>query len=150
MMLMKFVDLSQSDRSNWVIVTGQGSMSLTRVRRLSDPGKIAFPPINIKNEFRTLTCELELPHMGCFQALSVRNHLSDIHSCCKLLGNIRDLARLLHGSLTRYVKLWVAPGMPGTCVTHVPWCMSGSLTRVPGIQGACAAHNFTYLARGPS
>ena len=49
-------------------------------------------------------------------------------------------------SLTRYVKLWVAhaPGMPGTfsppprvsdpdmhhgtCVTHVPWCMPGSLT----------------------
>ena len=36
------------------------------------------------------------------------------------------------------------PGMPhGTCVTHVPWCMSGSLTcgdgeNVPGIPGACA------------
>ena len=31
----------------------------------------------------------------------------------------------------------------GTCVTHVPWCMSGSLTcgdgeNVPGILGACA------------
>ena len=42
----------------------------------------------------------------------------------------------------------------GTCVTHVPWCMSGSLTRVdveniPGILGACATRNFTYLARGP-
>ena len=51
-----------------------------------------------------------------------------------------------HGSLTRYAKLRVAhaAGMPGTfsppprvsdpgmhrgtCVTHVPWCMSGSLT----------------------
>ena len=37
----------------------------------------------------------------------------------------------------------------GTCVTHVPWCMSGSLTRgggenVPGIPGACATHNFAY------
>ena len=50
-----------------------------------------------------------------------------------------------HGPLTRYVKLRVAhvPGMPetfsppprvsdpdmyhGTCVTHVPWCMPGSL-----------------------
>ena len=36
------------------------------------------------------------------------------------------------------------PGMHhGTCVTHVPWCMSGSLTcsdgeNVPGISGACA------------
>ena len=82
-----------------------------------------------------------------------------------------------HGPLTRYVKLWVAhePGMPerfprhrfqrkslvsgsgmhhGTCVTHVPWCMSGSLTReggenVPGIPSACATRSFTYLARGP-
>ena len=77
-----------------------------------------------------------------------------------------------HGPLTRYVKLWVAhaPGMPGTfsppplvsdpgmhpgtCVTHVPRCMSGSLTcggveNVPGILGACATRNFTYLAKGP-
>ena len=42
----------------------------------------------------------------------------------------------------------------GTCVMHVPLCMSGSLTRsggekVPGIPGACATRNFTYLARGP-
>ena len=51
-----------------------------------------------------------------------------------------------HGPLARYVKLWVAhtPGMlgsffppplvsdpdmhHGTCVTHVPWCMPGSVT----------------------
>ena len=42
----------------------------------------------------------------------------------------------------------------GTCVTHVPWCMSGSLTRdggetVPGIPGACATRYFTHLTRGP-
>ena len=42
----------------------------------------------------------------------------------------------------------------GTCVMHVPWCMSGSLTRsggenFPGIPGACATRNFTYLVRGP-
>ena len=47
------------------------------------------------------------------------------------------------------------PGMHhGTCVTHMPWCMSGSLTRgggenVPGIPGACATCNFAYLVRGP-
>ena len=47
------------------------------------------------------------------------------------------------------------PDMPhGTCVTHVPWCMAGSLTsgdgeNVPGIPGACATRNFTYLVRGP-
>ena len=42
----------------------------------------------------------------------------------------------------------------GTCVTHVPWCMSGSLAsgggeNVPGIPGACATRNFMYLIRGP-
>ena len=47
------------------------------------------------------------------------------------------------------------PGMHhGTCVTHVPWCMPGSLTRgggenVPGIPGVCATCNFKYLVRGP-
>ena len=84
----------------------------------------------------------------------------------------------INGSLTRYVKLRVAhaPGMPGafspsvdfqrkppvsdpgkhhgTCVTHVPWCMSGPLTcgcreNVPGIPQRMRTRNFTYLARGP-
>ena len=51
--------------------------------------------------------------------------------------------------------LVIDPGMHhGTCVTHVPWCMSGSLSRgggenVPVIPGACTTCNFTYLARGP-
>ena len=83
-----------------------------------------------------------------------------------------------HGPLTRYEKLLFthAPGMPGTfspspnskktalvsdpdirhgtCFRHVPWSMSGSLTHgggenVPGIPGACATRNFTYLARSP-
>ena len=42
----------------------------------------------------------------------------------------------------------------GTCATHVPWCMSGSLIRggrenVPGMPGTCTTRNFTYLVRGP-
>ena len=73
---------------------------------------------------------------------------------------------LSHWPFTRYVKLRAvhASGMPGTfprgrlqrkplvsnpdmhhdtCVTHVPWCMSGSISRgggenVPGITSACA------------
>ena len=55
------------------------------------------------------------------------------------------------------------PGMHhDTCVTHVPWCMSGSLTcgggeNVPGIPGACApailriwqeAHVVPYMISG--
>ena len=83
----------------------------------------------------------------------------------RFLGAKGKLA--FHVPLTRYVKLWVAchrlqskplvsnPGIQqGTCVMHVPWFMSGSLTcgggeNVPGIPGACAARNFMYLARGP-
>ena len=78
-----------------------------------------------------------------------------------------------NGPLTRYAKLRVAhaPGTfprhrlqrkllvsdtsmhHGTCVTHVPWCMSGSLTRgggenVHGIPGACTTRHFAYLVRG--
>ena len=47
------------------------------------------------------------------------------------------------------------PGMHhGTCVTHVPWCMLGSLTggggeNVPSIPSECTTRIFTYLARGP-
>ena len=47
------------------------------------------------------------------------------------------------------------PGMHhGTCVTHVPWCMSGSLNRggrenVFDILGACATRNFAYLVWDP-
>ena len=47
----------------------------------------------------------------------------------------------------------------GTCVTHVLWCIPGSLTNgflwcrcgenVPGIPGACATRNFTYRVRDP-
>ena len=45
------------------------------------------------------------------------------------------------------------PGMHhDTVVTHVPWCMSGSLNfgggeNVPRIPGACATRNFAYLIR---
>ena len=74
-----------------------------------------------------------------------------------------------YGPLARYVKLpWTFSPPPrvsdpdmhhGTCVTHVPWCIPGSLTNgflwsrwrenVPGIAGACANRNFTYVVRGP-
>ena len=42
----------------------------------------------------------------------------------------------------------------GTCATHVPWCMSGSLIRDGGenfrdIRCACTTRNLMYLVRGP-
>ena len=68
-------------------------------------------------------------------------------ACAGNAGNVYPRLRLERKSLDS------DPGMHhGTCVTHVPCCMSGSLTRddgenVPGIPGACAIRNFTYLAR---
>ena len=59
-------------------------------------------------------------------------------ACAGNAGNVSPCGPLQRKSLVS------DPGMHhGTCVTHVPWCMSGSLTRcgrenVPGIPGACA------------
>ena len=59
-------------------------------------------------------------------------------ACAGNAGNIFPRRRFQSKSLVS------DPGMHhGTCVTHVPWCMSGSLIRrdgenVPGIPGACA------------
>ena len=70
-------------------------------------------------------------------------------ACAGNSGNVFPRRRLQRKPLVS------DPGMyHGTCVTHVPWCMSELLTRgggenVPGIPGACATRNFAYLARGP-
>ena len=60
-------------------------------------------------------------------------------ACAGNAGNVSPRRRIQR-------KLLVSdPGMHhGTCVTHVPWCMSVSLTHgggenVPGIPGACAS-----------
>ena len=59
-------------------------------------------------------------------------------ACAGNAGNVSPRRRF------RRKPLLSDPGMHhGTCVTHVPWCMSGSLTcgdgeNVPGIPGACA------------
>ena len=86
-----------------------------------------------------------------------------------------DCAASSNGPLARYVKLRVAhgPGMPGTfpppprvsdtdmhhgtCVTHVPWCMPGSLTsgflwnrwRGKRSRHSRRMRNLAYLVRGP-
>ena len=70
-------------------------------------------------------------------------------ACAGNAGNVFPAADFQGNGLVSY------PGMHhGTCVTHVPWCMSGSLTygdeeNVPGIPGACANRNIMYLVRGP-
>ena len=83
-------------------------------------------------------------HKSCLALLSALNMTMDLKGCtwhCEM-----SYWCWFHGPLNRYVKLRVAhaPGMPGTlsppqrvsdldmhhgtCVTHVPSCMLGSLT----------------------
>ena len=62
-------------------------------------------------------------------------------ACCACAGNAGNVFPRRRFQMKPLVS---DPGMhPGTCVTHVPWCTSGSLTcgdgeNVPGIPGACA------------
>ena len=77
-------------------------------------------------------------------------------ACAGNAGNVFPRRRFQRKPLVSY------PGMHhGTCVTHVPWCMSGSLTcgdgeNVPSIPGAFApailhiwqeAHEPCYLGK---
>ena len=83
--------------------------------------------------FSTLDCKLCSVPWASYQIRKIAG--------CACAGNAGNVSP--HRRLQR--KLLVSdPGMHhGTCVTHVPWCMSGSLTcsggeNVPGIPGACA------------
>ena len=80
----------------------------------------------------------------------------------KYITILQDMGKIDHGPLTRYVQLRIAhaSGMPGTlsppsrvsdpdthhrtCVTHVPWCMPGSLTRFPlkSVAGKRSRHSW--------
>ena len=70
-------------------------------------------------------------------------------ACTGNAGNIFPRRRLQRKPLVS------DPGMHhGTCVTHVPWCMSGSHTRGGGENvfwhsRRMRTRNFTYLVRGP-
>ena len=77
--------------------------------------------------------------------------LPDTHNC-GLRMHQECQGRFLHRRLQRK-PLVSDPGIHhGTKMTHLPWCISGSLTpgggkNVPGITDACAIRNVAYLAR---
>ena len=78
--------------------------------------------------------------------------LTDSQNCGLRMG--RECRERFPRHRIQWKPLISDPGMhQGTCVTYVPWCMSGSQTsgggkNVPGIPGACATRNFAYLERG--
>ena len=117
-------------------------------------------------------------HGRCHRLIKIKDSSTKTYSYDDINIGKREYHRSIllnhctYGTLARYAKLWVAhaPGMPGTffppprisdpdmhhgtCVTHVPWCMPGSLTsgflwsrrRGEMFPATC---NFTYLVRGP-
>ena len=70
-------------------------------------------------------------------------------ACAGNAGNVFPCHRLQRKPLVS------GPGMHhGTCVTHVPWCMSGSLASGGGEKRSrhsrrMRTRNFPYLVRGP-
>ena len=67
-------------------------------------------------------------------------------ACAGNAGNVFPRHRLQRKPLV------CDPGMHhGTCVTHMPWCMSGSRWRVKRSRHSrrMRTRNFPYLARGP-
>ena len=117
-----------------------------------------------------ITCVILCPDLCCHVAPLGQNELIHPREIYVYDGTwleyiwvnqFREIAQFLfyffklHGPLTRYIKMRVAdaPGMPGT-FSPPPWVsdpnsdFSGG-ENVPGIPGAWADSNFTYLARGP-
>ena len=85
-------------------------------------------------------------------------HFNSSWTCyqtCKIAGCAGNAGNGFRTTDFKGKPLVGGPGMQHrTCVTHVSWCMSGSLTcgggeNVPSIPGACVTRNFAYLVRGP-
>ena len=115
-----------------------------------------------------LNCKIDMKTSGCCKgswhdmtssspAISWRFPSWASYQIRKIVGCARagNVGNVYPATRFQRKSLFSDPDMHhGTCVTHVPWCMSGSLTHgggeiVPGIPGACAVPNFTYLVRSP-
>ena len=132
-----------------------------------------FPDANLEDAGSFCRCPESSPF--CYPWCFTRDPDTRAEECD--MDRLQQGRHHIHGPLARYVKLRVAhaSGMPGTfspptwvsdpdmhhgtCLTHVPWSMSGSLTsgffwsqvgeNVPGTPGACATRTFKCLVRGP-
>ena len=92
--------------------------------------------------YGTSLCGPRLVHVRLFVGLSWASYQIRKIAGCACAGNAGNVFPRRRFQRKPIVS---DPGMHhGTCVTHVPWCMSGSITRdggenVPGIPGACAS-----------
>ena len=103
--------------------------------------------VSLYNHFKSLIC-LRVSYATYKYNLKI--HIID-----------NDILNLVKASWYQLLYLTRSPWASyQIAVTHVPWCMPGLLTsdsfevgggeNVPGIPGACATRNFTYLVRGPN
>ena len=98
-----------------------------------DMNDIPSPFMSIGRTHQYPKISFKIPWTSC----QIRN-IADC-ACAGNAGNVFPRGRLQRKPLVS------DPGMHhGTCVTHVPWCMSGPLRRgggenVPDILGACAS-----------
>ena len=97
---------------------------------------------------------LDIPRHMRMQPQSICTQSASCHICkiadCAFAGNAGNT---FPPPISKETGIVSDPGMHhGTCVTHVPWCMWGWLTRGGGenVPGACATRNFPYFARGQS
>ena len=99
--------------------------------------------INVK--WSANDCHLCLSYSTCGVPLASMGLLADAENCGWRMR--RECRECFLRHWLRRKPLVSDPCMhQGTCVTHVPWCMSGSLTRR---VGAWATRNFAYLVRSP-
>ena len=115
-------------------------VDLARLLRLfSYNGVLICPGINYLLPGTLFSCK---PWV-CYQKRKIAGY-----ACDGNIGNVFPATDFKEKTLVR------DPGMHhSTCVRHVTWCMSRSLTRcggenVPGIPGWCTTRNFAHMVRG--
>ena len=143
--------------------------------KLTGNTKIAVLEWNLKMVNSRLQQHLTRATEVTYEALVVPT-IDKLITATMIHSNHHFYDKCPNGPLTRYVKLRAArapgmpgtfsphrlqrkplvsdPGMQGTCVTHVPWCIWGSLIssggeNVPSIPGACAILNFCVSGKRP-
>ena len=148
------IHLEYRTQSQWIVYHAHlvewPLLDIFQARSVSDPN-LWTTKTQYRSDYRLKA--MRVP--GCKRPASCRNMglLSGTHNCgLHMRRECRE-----HFPYHRFQRqpLVSDPSMHrGTCVTHVPWCMSGSLTRagrenVPGIPSVWATRNFGYLVKGP-
>ena len=106
----------------------------TQFRRFAENDPIMISIIELRTDCEYITSNYECPWLwASYQIRKIAG--------CACAGNVGIV--FPHPRFQRKPLVSDPDMHHGTCVTHVPWCMSGSLTcgdgeNVPGIPGACA------------